>query len=181
MPPPSTGPTSPPTNWPVLSQPRAKPSRCSGTRVATSAMEAAENPAKAPISARTAKNSHTVNDRPISAVKMPIAKVERSSICLRPRRSAMRPQSGEAKAATSGVTPLRMPAQRSTALGLVTPSSGRNSGMIGLRMVNDSDMMNWMPTITHIRRAHPSAPAAVSPMPQDCPRRPAATLHRAAR
>ena len=69
---------------------------------------------------------------PISAVKMPIAMLERISITLRPCRSDSRPQIGEVKAATNDVLPPRMPAQIAISLVLVTPSSGRNSGMIGV-------------------------------------------------
>ena len=84
---------------------------------------------------------------PISAVNAPIARVERISINFRPRRSARRPNSGEAKAATNEVTPLRMPDHIATALGVSTPSTGRNSGMIGLSTENAIVLMNWIPTI----------------------------------
>jgi len=91
--------------------------------LATSAIAALENPANTPISARNAKNCQTFAATPISAVKTPMARLERNSISLRPRRSATRPHTGEANAATKEVTPLRMPAHRSTALAVSTPSS----------------------------------------------------------
>ena len=40
-----------------------------------------------------------------------------------------------------------MPDHRSIPASVVTPSFGRNSGMIGLRKLNDIVMMNWMPTM----------------------------------
>ncbi len=80
--------------------------------------------------------------------------LERSSINLRPWRSATRPQTGEAKAAMNEVTPLRTPAHRSTAPGELTPSSGRKSGMIGLSIENAIVITNWMPTIAHRVRRH---------------------------
>ena len=42
-----------------------------------------------------------------------------------------------------------MPDHRSIPASVVTPRSGRNSGMIGLRKLNDMVMMNWMPTMAH--------------------------------
>ena len=85
----------------------------------------------------------------MSAVNTAMAQLERSSISLRPCWSARRPHSGDAKAATNEVEPFRMPAHRSIAASVCTPSTGRNSGMIGLRKLNDMVMMNWMPTIAH--------------------------------
>ena len=108
-----------------------------------------EKPANTPISARAAKNCQTFSDMPISAVKNAIAQLERISIGLRPCRSASRPHSGEANAATNEVEPFRMPDHRSMPASVVTPRSGRNSGMIGLRKLNDMVMMNWMPTMAH--------------------------------
>src|SRR6516162_10789449 len=103
--------------------------------------------ANATISARNAKNCQIFAAKPISAVNAPMASVKRSSISLRPRRSATRPHIGEAKAAMKEVTPLRMPDHRATALGVSTPSTGRNSGMIGLSTENAIVLMNWIPTI----------------------------------
>ena len=42
-----------------------------------------------------------------------------------------------------------MPAHMSIAASECTPSTGRNSGMIGVRKLNDMVMTNWMPTIAH--------------------------------
>jgi len=86
-----------------------------------------------------------------------MARLERSSISLRPRRSATRPHTGEAKAATNEVTPLRMPAHRSTALAVSTRARAGSSGMIGLSTENAPVMMNWMPTMTQSVRCHCSA------------------------
>ena len=83
----------------------------------------------------------------MNAVNTAIAQLERISIGLRPCWSASLPQSGEAKAATNEVEPFRMPDHRSIPASVVTPSFGRNSGMIGLRKLNDIVMMNWMPTM----------------------------------
>jgi hypothetical protein len=52
-----------------------------------------------------------------------------------------------------------MPAQRSTALAVSTPSSGSSSGMIGLSTENAPVMMNWMPTMTQSVRCHCTAAA----------------------
>src|SRR5215469_3009146 len=98
---------------------------------------------------RAAKNCQTLSDSPISTVKKPIARLERTSINLRPCRSATRPQIGEAKAATNEVTPDRTPAQMSIAPADCTPSSGKNSGMIGVSIENAMVMTNWMATIAH--------------------------------
>src|SRR6202041_1121863 len=45
------------------------------------------------------------------------------------------------------VEPLKMPDHKSTRAGVVTPSSGRNRGMIGVSMLNDIVMTNWIPTM----------------------------------
>ena len=126
-------------------------------------MAALENPANTPISARHPKNCQTLPEAPISAVNSPIARLERISINLRPCRSATCPQIGEAKAATSEVMPLRTPAQMSIAASLSTPSTGRNSGMIGVSIENAPVITNWMPTIAHsvCRHCAASPPASV--------------------
>ena len=61
----------------------------------------------------------------------------------------MLPHSGAVKIATNEVTEASTPAQTSTASRETTPSSGRNSGMIGLRMLNEMLITNWTPTIVH--------------------------------
>ena len=68
---------------------------------------------------------------------------------MRPCWSLRRPQTGEANAATNEVVPLRMPAQMSIPLSELTPSTGRNSGMIGVSAEFAMVLTNWMPTITH--------------------------------
>jgi len=83
-----------------------------------------------------------------------MASVERISIILWTRRSATRPHSGEAKAATNGVSPLRMPDHKSIARAVLTPSTGKNSGMIGVSTEKAIVLTNWMPTIAHKVRCH---------------------------
>ncbi len=70
---------------------------------------------------------------PINTVNRAMAKLERSSETLRPYRSATRPQTGEAKAATNEVAPVMMPDHQNTPVSEVTPSWGSISGMIGVR------------------------------------------------
>jgi hypothetical protein len=85
--------------------------RC-GTWLAISTTEAAENPANTPISARAPSSCHTSITTPISTVHTEIANAERSTISLRPYRSAIRPQIGEANAATNEATDPSTPDQR---------------------------------------------------------------------
>src|SRR5215472_7530142 len=82
----------------------------------------------------------------------------------------MRPHIGCVKTLTNEVTDERIPAHRSTALAECTPSSGRNSGMIGLRKLNEQLITTCTPTIAHIVSRHcggscstaaPAAPLAV--------------------
>src|SRR5205823_2009557 len=125
---------------------------------------ALENPAKTPISARHPKNCQTSPAAPIKAVKTPIARLDRSSINLRPWRSATWPHKGEAKAAISEVTPFKTPAQMSIAASLSTPSTGRNSGMIGVSIEKAAVITNWMPTIATMSAANgPPRQSAAGP------------------
>src|ERR1051326_2372946 len=100
-------------------------------------MAEVENPANMPISARAAKNCQTLVDSPMNAVKKAIAQLERSNDNLRPRRSAMRPQIGEAKAATNEVEPVMAPLQMSTPCSVVTPRPGSIRGTMGERKPNE--------------------------------------------
>ena len=59
--------------------------------------------------------------------------------------------------ATKEVVPARMPAHSATAPAELTPSTGRNSGMIGLSIENAAVMTNWIPTIAHKVRCHGTA------------------------
>ena len=122
-----------------------------------------------PISIRAPKNCQTFADTPIRMVKNPIARLDRSSINFRPCVSATRPHTGEAKAATNEVMPERMPAQMSIPAVEWTPSSGRNSGMIGVSIENAIVMTNWTPTIAHSVLRHcaatPLSSAAEGPPP----------------
>ena len=69
-----SGPTSPPTSWPVLSQPSAIAEPLF-RHLARNQRDrrARRSPANAPISARNAKNCQTFVDMPISAVNTPMA------------------------------------------------------------------------------------------------------------
>src|SRR6185312_14717769 len=107
--------------------------RRSGTWLAISAIAEVENPANMPIRARAAKNCQTLLDRPMTAVKTAIAQLERNRDILRPCRSAILPQTGEAKAATNEVAPVIAPLQISTPWIVVTPRPGSMSGTMGLR------------------------------------------------
>ena len=124
-------------------------------------MAAALNPANAPINARSPSSCQAVCTTLISPMNRQMAKQERSTISLRPRRSATLPQNGDTNAAMNGVTDASTPAQTSTAAGLRTPSTGRNSGMIGLSTVNPMFMPSWMPIITaSVRRQWGETPAS---------------------
>ena len=113
---------SAPASWPVAIQPREKPSCSSGTLVATIAVAAAENPLKTPIAARAPINCQTFCTSPISAVKMQMAMHDRTTIALRPTRSAREPQIGEKIAAKKKFDEAITPAQRSTFSIGCTPS-----------------------------------------------------------
>src|SRR5580704_3285996 len=99
--------------------------------------------------------------------------LDRNSINFRPCRSARRPHNGDAKAATKEVVPARMPAHSATALAELTPSAGRNSGMIGLSIENAAVMTNWIPTaVEHCGKAHarrdPGWPGSAEPDTANC-------------
>ena len=96
-----------------------------GARVATSAMEAAEKPLKAPMRARRLTSCQSAADRPISAMKMAMAKLERSTMSLRPVRSAIEPQSGDTAAEIRKLTELSTPDQKSMVEGSCRPRSCR--------------------------------------------------------
>src|ERR1700683_3766581 len=110
-------------------------------------MAEVENPANMPITARAMKNCQTLVDNPITAVKIAMAQLDRNSDNFRPRRSAIRPHTGDAKAATKDVEPVIAPLQISTPWADVTPRPGNISGTIGLRKANDPVISNWMPTM----------------------------------
>src|SRR4051812_37130871 len=112
-----------------------------------------EKPAKTPMKARAPKNCHTSPASPIKPVNSPIAKEERSSDSLRPCLSAIRPQSGEAKAATKDVEPVMMPDQMPTPSTVFTPRSGSIRGIIGEGKLIDPVMMNGIAPIAHGARA----------------------------
>jgi hypothetical protein len=124
-------------------------------------MAEVEKPANIPIRARAAKNCHTLLDKPMAAVKIAIAQLERSKDSLRPRLSAIRPQIGEANAATNDVDPVMMPLQISMPCTEETPRPGSMSGTIGLRKPNEPVIRNWMPTMAQSVRRHPVASGAM--------------------
>src|ERR1019366_9676470 len=77
----------------------------------------------------------------------------------------MRPHIGEVNTAMNEVIDASPPDHRSTALADCTPISGRNSGMIGLRKLNEVLMTSWTITMAHIvvrQRGNSSVPVAPS-------------------
>src|ERR1019366_3756841 len=77
----------------------------------------------------------------------------------------MRPHIGKVNTAMNEGIDASSPDHRSTALADWTPISGRNSGMIGLRKLNEVLMTSWTITMAHIVIRHcgePSAPVAAS-------------------
>ncbi len=110
------------------------------------------------MTALAPKNCQTLVDSPISPVNTAIAKLERSSDNLRPWRSATRPQTGEAKAATKDVEPVMMPDQISMPFADPTPSCGSIRGMIGLRKLIPAVITNCMPTIAQRVRCQSDPP-----------------------
>jgi hypothetical protein len=65
---------------------------------------------------------------------------------------------------SKGLFPVRVreqiadnPAHSATAPAEPTPSTGRNSGMMGLSIENAAVMTNWIPTIAHKVRCHGAA------------------------
>ena len=87
-------------------------------------------------------------------VKTPIDTDARSTIGLRPYRSDSRPQTGAANAAMNDVVDASPPAHRSISVIVLTPTSGRNSGMIGLRIENENDITSCTDTIAHSVTRH---------------------------
>ena len=79
----------------------------------------------------------------------------------------MRPHIGCVNTPTNEVTDARAPDQKSIALCVCTPSSGKNNGMIGLRKLNEQLITSCTPTIAHIVSRHcggscsAAAPAAM--------------------
>ena len=87
-----------PTICAVAIQPSAKPSIDAGTVVETSAVAAPLKPAKSPISTRAPSNSKTLNETPIRIEASEPQTLARTSMTLRPKRSARAPQYGEENA-----------------------------------------------------------------------------------
>jgi hypothetical protein len=105
-------------------------------------MAEVENPANIPIRARAAKNCQTLVDSPMTAVNTAIAQLERNSDNFRPCRSAIRPHTGDANAATKEVAPVIAPLQIATPWTVFTPSPGSIKGTIGLRKLKDPVIRN---------------------------------------
>ena len=148
-----TGPSSIPTNAPVAIQPIANPKADSGTIEATSAEAALEKPPATPISARDAVNSTTFGERAIMAAVSPPNKLERTTIDLRPTRSATLPQSGATSAPVSALIEKMRPDHISTAALSCTPSCCTSSGMNGSARKNDPTLIVWIATMIHsVRR-----------------------------
>ena len=117
------------------------------------------------MSRRKANICQTLCAKPINPVNTAMPMAERSTISLRPYRSAMRPQTGAAKAPTNDVTAARIPDHKSIARGSRTPTWGRNSGMIGARMVKDRLITSCNPTMLQSVKAQPDVGPVVSDIP----------------
>ncbi len=167
--PPTSGPSSVPTICPVVIQPSAKPSSDSGTIDPTSAVAALVKPPATPISARDVVSSHTLGEKAIIAAVSPPKMLERTTIALRPTRSATSPHSGANSAPVSALMEKMMPDQRSTAAGSCTPSCSTWNGMKGSAKKNEPTLSTWMPTmiksvVRHfITGAHSRRPRRATP------------------
>ncbi len=128
MMPPNTGPISVPAICAVAIQPSAKPSDEPGTCEATSAVAALLKPPNIPINARAPVSSHMFSDQPIRADVIAPKMLERTTIALRPNRSASAPQIGAHSAAARKLTEPTMPDHSSTRESGWTPSCWMKSG-----------------------------------------------------
>ncbi len=99
--------------------------RSRGTMPATSAVAAAIVPVNTPCRMRSARNCSTFCTSPIRAMIRPPISIERSTISLRPCRSASAPQMGLKIASETPVLVTSAPDQKTTALSGLTPISLR--------------------------------------------------------
>ena len=94
-----------------------------GADMLASAIAIGVNPAKKPWTSRATKSCSTEVTSPIAPMMTTNPARERIIIALRPKRSAMRPKSGERIPDTAGVTAESTPDQSAMRPGSVTPSS----------------------------------------------------------
>ena len=125
MSPPSTGPAEIPTYTLVCSSPMLQARRSRGTMPATSAVAAAIVPVNMPWRIRRTRNSPTFCTSPMRAMINPPTSIARSTISLRPCRSASAPQIGLKIASETPVLVTSAPDQKTTALSGLTPISLR--------------------------------------------------------
>src|SRR5579875_1037278 len=157
MRPPISGPTSVPTICAVDIQPIARPSDSSGTCDPTSAVAALANPLSIPIIVRAPASSQTFWESPIKAEVMQPNMLERTTIGLRPTRSARPPQIGAKNAATKKLIEPMIPDHKLTSATERIPSCAMKSGMNGSEKPNEAALIALIPTIAHkVRRQRTS-------------------------
>ena len=120
--PPASGPSRAPLTAPVESVPSAHPLFWRGIWVAIRALAFGTNPPNNPSSARSSKNCQIFCASPISTMTIAMPSAERSSMILRPLRSASPPQNGEATAEKRKVMLKTSPDHILRAAWPVTPS-----------------------------------------------------------
>ena len=99
--------------------------RSRGTMPATNAVAAAIVPVNMPWRMRSTRNSSTFCTSPMSAMISPPISIARSTMSLRPCRSASAPQMGLKIASETPVLVTSAPDQKTTALSGLTPISFR--------------------------------------------------------
>ena len=111
-----------PENTAALSAPRASPLRRWGVPAATRVWAAVTVPVKAPCTRRSATSASTLRTEAISINTRAPARLARTSMRRRPKRSAAAPQMGCDRARESGVAAAKADTQSLSAVGSVTPS-----------------------------------------------------------
>ena len=104
--------------------------------MAISALALGTNPPNKPSSARSARNCQILLAKPISTITMDIPSAERSSMILRPLRSASPPQKGDAIAENKKVILKTIPDHMFSALWPVTPRCSTYKGRKGITRLN---------------------------------------------
>ena len=133
--PPRKGPSDAPTKTEVWIMPSANPSCFLGELVAISAVEAATVPVKAPSTSRRVTSCQGAVTSALRATVMVAANMARSTIGLRPLRSATMPQIGAAIAITPAPAACTAPDQRAAFSVEPAPISFRKKGMNESRSV----------------------------------------------
>ena len=110
-------------NAAVCITPRVKPSSAAGATLATRVRVAETVPEKAPCTVRRARSCKGERARAIRATVIPPPKRARTTIALRPWRSASVPQMGATVAITTIPQADITPAQRAASRGSAMPSS----------------------------------------------------------